>query len=142
MTKQIQSVYTQRPFMFLDQNNKEKKKKRKKKPFIFITNEFRVFILKIKFSTKIISKLCLVSVWIGLSYVHVLRLHFFFMRVQQFLVDNTLFMHCLYTIHHCLYTVHGTHNYFIQKKILKMGPTSLFTHLKFILLQCFQFSAK
>ena len=40
---------------------------------------------------------------------------------------------CIY----CLYTVHGTHNHFIQKKILKMGPTVLFTHLKIILLQCF-----
>ena len=34
-----------------------------------------------------------------------------------------LYMHCLYI-----------------KKILKMGPTVLFTHLKIILLQCFQFS--
>ena len=64
--------------MFSDQNNKEKKKKKKKRPFMFITNKFRVFILKIKFSTKIISKLCLVSVWIGLSCIHVLCLHFFF----------------------------------------------------------------
>ena len=47
--------------------------------------------------------------------------------------------HCaLFT--HCSYTVHGTHNHFIQEKILKMGPTLLFKHLKIILLQCFQFS--
>ena len=40
---------------------------------------------------------------------------------------------CIY----CLYTVHGTHNHFIQKKILKIGPAVLFTHLKIILLQRF-----
>ena len=42
---------------------------------------------------------------------------------------------------HCSCTILGTYNHFIQKKkILKMGPTVLFTHLKIILLQCFQFS--
>ena len=34
---------------------------------------------------------------------------------------------------YCSRTVHGTHNHFIQKKILKMGPTALFTRLKIIL---------
>ena len=43
---------------------------------------------------------------------------------------------------HCLCTIHETHNHFIQKKKLKMSPTILFTHLKIILLQYFQFSAK
>ena len=38
---------------------------------------------------------------------------------------------------YCLYTVYRTHNHFIQKKILKIGPTVLFTHLKIILLQYF-----
>ena len=37
-------------------------------------------------------------------------------------------------------TIHSTDNHFILKEILKMGPTSLFTHLKIILQQCFQFS--
>ena len=42
-----------------------------------------------------------------------------------------------------LRTVHKTHNHFIQKKNkIKMGLTLLFTHLKIILLQYFQFSAK
>ena len=46
-------------------------------------------------------------------------------------------------IEYCSYTVHRTHNYFIQKKkILKIGSMTLFTHLKIILLQYFQFSAK
>ena len=37
--------------------------------------------------------------------------------------------------------VHRIHKYFIyKKKKLKLGLTILFTHLKIILLQCFQFS--
>ena len=47
-------------------------------------------------------------------------------------------MHVDYTVQETKYTVHGTHNHFIKKK-LKMGPMTLFTHLKIILLQCFQF---
>ena len=40
-------------------------------------------------------------------------------------------------------TVHGTHkHHFLATFSLKMSPTALFTHLKIILLQCFQFSAK
>ena len=46
------------------------------------------------------------------------------------------------TIHALFTTVHRPHIHFIWKKILKMGPTALFTYLKIILLQCFQFSAK
>ena len=38
-------------------------------------------------------------------------------------------------------TIHETRKYsFSIKKTLKLGPTVLFTHLKIILLQCFQFS--
>ena len=38
-------------------------------------------------------------------------------------------------------TVHGTYKpLFSTKLLLKMGFTALFTHLKIILLQCFQFS--
>ena len=43
---------------------------------------------------------------------------------------NSVHMHCLRT--------HKFH--FLSIFSLKMGPTSLFTHLKIILLQCFQFS--
>ena len=47
-----------------------------------------------------------------------------------------------------LYAVNSAHKYclrthkfhFLSIFSLKMGPTSLFTHLKIILLQCFQFS--
>ena len=35
--------------------------------------------------------------------------------------------------------VYEIHNHFIQKNILKIGPTISFTHLKIILLQYFQF---
>ena len=42
-----------------------------------------------------------------------------------------LFTHCF-----ILFT------YFLATFSLKMGPTVLFTHLKIVLLQCFQFSAK
>ena len=51
-------------------------------------------------------------------------------------------MHADYTVQrHCaLFT--GPTPHFIQKKILKMGSMVLFTHLKIILLQYFQFSAK
>ena len=42
-------------------------------------------------------------------------------------------------VHLC--TVHGSHRHqFSATFSLKMGPTVLFTHLKIILLQCFQFS--
>ena len=41
---------------------------------------------------------------------------------------------------HCSSTVYGTHNHFIFKKKLKMSHTILFTYLKIILRQCFQFS--
>ena len=38
-------------------------------------------------------------------------------------------------------TVHETRKYiFLTKTTLKLGSTILFTHLKIILLQCFQFS--
>ena len=47
-------------------------------------------------------------------------------------------MHCSVGPVHCSQDP----KYFIQKKTLKMGPTVLFTHLKIILLQYFQFSTK
>ena len=46
------------------------------------------------------------------------------------------------TIQETKCTFQRTYNHFIQKKkILKMGPTALFTHSKIILLRFFQFSA-
>ena len=45
-----------------------------------------------------------------------------------------------FTVQKTKCTVHRTYNHFVQKKILKTGITALSTHLKIILLQCFQFS--
>ena len=59
-----------------------------------------------------------------------LRFFFFFYCSSCFKGTKLLFTHC----------VHRTHNHFIQKKLLKMGPTTLFTYLKIILIQYFQFS--
>ena len=59
------------------------------------------------------------SVWI---HVELRFPFFFFIHVQQLLGDSVLFVHCS------------------SEKKLKIGPTVLFTHLKIILLQCFQFS--
>ena len=79
----------------------------------------------------------IVSVWIRIiiaSGVCVLLL-FFFPLFSHFSAFRDKF--------YCSRTVHGTHNHFIQKKyiyILKMRPTALFTYLKIILLQYFQFS--
>ena len=66
--------------------------------------------------------------------VFVLRISlFFFFLVQPVLVDfstvNNAFMHCSRT--------HKFH--FSAIFSLKISPTALFTHLKIILLQCFQF---
>ena len=53
-------------------------------------------------------------------------------------------VHKLALLWHCQWvpwTVHGTHkSHFSTTFLLKMGPTALFTHLKIILVQCFQFS--
>ena len=62
---------------------------------------------------------------------------FFFQRMNSKSTVHVLCRRQILLFIHCLHTVHGTHNHFIQKKILKMDPTVLFTHLKIILLQCF-----
>ena len=56
---------------------------------------------------------------------------FFFLvaALVDFLSVNSAFVHCSWT--------HKFH--FLTTFSLKMGPTILFTHLKIILLQCFQF---
>ena len=65
---------------------------------------------------------------------------FFFFSFTCFqLLETNFTVHVLQQ--YCLCTVYGTHRHFIQKKkFLKLGPTVLFTHLKIILLQYFQFS--
>ena len=60
-------------------------------------------------------------------------LFFFFFFVQPTMVDRSSV-----TVFLC--TVYRSHKlYFLSIFSLKMGPTVLFTHLKIILLQCFQF---
>ena len=90
-----------------------------------------------------------VYVWI---HVHISSFLSFFFHAFSAFWDNyhysrivaALFTHCSSIIHalwqYYSRIVHGTHSHFIQKKILKMSPTILFTLLKIILLQCFQFS--
>ena len=86
--------------------------------------------------------LILVWVWIQFEFCVCIFLlfFFFFLLLHPFQRrKNSLFTYYLTLFRYCLRTVHGTHSHFIQKK-LKMGPTVLFTHLKIILLQYFQFS--
>ena len=68
----------------------------------------------------------LVSVWIGLKVTesHVAFSSFFFFS-------------CAWTVQKTKNTVYALFMYFYT---LFMGPTTLFTYLKIILLQCFQFS--
>ena len=57
--------------------------------------------------------------------------------VQWTVTANVDFLQ--WTVHIC--TVYGPTNFILLSIFsLKMGPTSLFTHLKIILLQCFHFS--
>ena len=71
-----------------------------------------------------------------------LSFFFFFLRVLGrrqnllFMRQISLFTHCSSTFHTLFMGPTAT----LFKKILKMGPTILFTHLKIILLQFFQFS--
>ena len=75
--------------------------------------------------------LCLECVWIHGCWVllfWVLLVHIRYMNSNHNFWP--VFMHCL-----------RTHKfYFLSIFSLKMGPTTLFTHLKIILSQCFQFS--
>ena len=106
---------------------------------------------------KIFLVLDLVRVWIQLihaySYVCVFVFLFFFLPAVVFDFSTC----SLYTFHQLVYcsqqnkrwsahqwvplTVYEPHkHHFSTTFLLKMSPTTLFTHLKIILLQCFQFS--
>ena len=58
---------------------------------------------------------------------------FFFFVFTRLRREILLFRETIFTVYHCSSTVYTL-------KILKMDPTTLYTHLKIILLQCFQFS--
>ena len=78
---------------------------------------------------------------LGLLRVCVLSLTFpFFFFLSKRMNSNSTVHAQGFTVQEKKCTIHRTYNHFILKKILKMGPTSLFTHLKIILLQCFQFT--
>ena len=67
---------------------------------------------------------------------------FFFHAFQGGRRQNLLFMRQMSPFTHCSGTVYALFmglTATLFKKILKMGPTVLFTHLKIILLRCFQF---
>ena len=68
---------------------------------------------------------------------------FFFSRISGRERQNLLFMRQMSLFTHCSGTVYALFmglTATLFKKILKMGPTVLFTHLKIILLRYFQFS--
>ena len=76
------------------------------------------------------------GVWIRMKSQH---LHLAFPSSSVFLMRTGYTVQRHYALFmYCSRTVHGIHNHFIQK-ILKIGPTVLFTHLKIILLQYFRF---
>ena len=76
--------------------------------------------------------LLLVGVWTLSASVFGVTFFFFFSFFLFFFFCN---LHCYYILFiYCSYIVYTTHNHFIQKKILKIGPTVPLTHLKIILL--------
>ena len=76
-----------------------------------------------------------------LVFASTIYVHFFFLPAARVLEGTKFTVHILFR--YCSRIVYGTHSFYSKNiYILKMGSTVLFTHLKFILLQCFQFSAK
>ena len=78
--------------------------------------------------------------WDYCAYVFWVSRFLFFFFLKRMNSNTTVHAHG-FIVQETKCTVHRTYDYFIpKKKILKMGPTTLFTYLKIILLQCFQFS--
>ena len=78
----------------------------------------------------------LVLVWIALiSAASVFPQFFFFFFFSAAMVDPFFCEQCTYALFTNPHKLH-----FLSTFLLKMGLTALFTHLKIILLQCFQFS--
>ena len=77
---------------------------------------------------------------LGLLRVRVLSFTFPFFFSKRMNSNSAVHAHG-FTVQEAKCTVHRTYNHIILKQnILKMGPVALFTQLKIILLQCFQFS--
>ena len=114
-----------------------KKKKKKRKTWRrnvnvgFIANQTVTIHVKIS-----VSRLFLVTVWFAMKptstfLLHVFLFIFFFSSLQWLTLSimNSVYVYCSQS--HKLY--------FLATFLLKMGPKTLFTHLKIISLQCFQF---
>ena len=80
----------------------------------------------------------------GLLHVYIFgfTFPFFFLFFFSARMNSNCTVHAHgFTVGETKCTVHGTYDHFVQKKkILKTRTTALSTHLKIILLQCFQFS--
>ena len=77
-----------------------------------------------------------VAVWFAMKptstfLLHVFLFFFFFSSPQQLILSTVNSAYMNYSRSHKLH--------FLAIFLLKMGPTTLFTHLKIISLQCFQF---
>ena len=96
--------------------------------FILLSFKLHCPVVELFFNLFDTTKSYFVPVWIELkvtdSHIAFSSFFFFFSPVhEQYREKKTLFTHCSCTVY-----------------ILFTGPTTLFTHLKIILLQCFQFS--
>ena len=94
-------------------------------------------------TTTSIEKINITTCPFGLGLLRVCVLSFtfpFFFFFSKIWIVTALFMHMdsLYRRQSALFT--GPTTTLFRKKILKMNRMTLFTHLKIILLQCFQFS--
>ena len=77
---------------------------------------------------------------LGLLRICILSFTFFFCFFSARMNTNCTVHANGFTVQETKCTIYRTYSHFIPKKILKMDPTALFTHLKIILQLCFQFS--
>ena len=76
-----------------------------------------------------------------ISKICVFYVYFFNIRLDLFFIEGVYVAVVVFQWVPCI--VYRTHKPLFSTKLsLKMGLTALFTHLKIILLQCFQFSVK
>ena len=115
----------------LEKKKKKRKTWRRNVDVGFIANQTVTIHVKIS-----VSRLFLVTVWFAMKptstfLLHVFFFFFFFSSLRWLTLStmNSVYVYCLQS--HKLY--------FLATFLLKMGPKTLFTHLKIISLQCFQF---
>ena len=113
----------------VEEKNQEGKNGKKKKKFRVRLNSFQSTKILINFKTK-----CP----FGLQWFWRLRFSSTFFSFFFFFFSLHSLLCQLWTVHPCIF--HGFHKlHFSATFLLKMGPTTLFTHLKIISLQFFQF---